>query len=546
MLALERLLLTFLIAAAAMGQNRAPALRAGPQVATFRSTVDDSNQPYAIYVPRSLEPGASYPLVVSLHSEESNHRLNLRQIFGVPARFGESDTEDMRFFPMVRDPGYIVASPLARGSMGYQGIAEKDVYDMIADVKNRLPVDGDRIYLTGISMGGGGALWLALTRPDVWAAVAPLCPMVMPGTEKFAANGLDLPMRIFQGDQDPVTPVAGSRAWQRRLLDLGSPVDYIEYPGMRHNVWDFAYKDGAIFEWFGQHRRARVPERVRFASDSYRYNSAYWTRLDAITPGTVATIDAQRAGQAEVQVRTANLDGFSLTLDRPASLVTIDGTAVRVKPATLLSFVKASAGWKAGRALLSGKRPGLEGPIAEAVSGRQIYVYGTTGAATAEDLAARRRIAETGAQWSSYRAHLTFTPAVKADTAVTEADLDAADVILFGTASTNSLIERFAPQLPLALSPAAADYGLVFIAPAGKHYALISSGLPWWTGADDVARGGYELAPAPYRLLSTFGDYLLFKGSLANVVAEGRFDRNWKVPPEALAKMLATGTVSTR
>ena len=81
-------------------------------------------------------------------------------------------------------------------------------------------------------------------------------------------------------------------------------MDYIEYPGMRHNVWDFAYKDGAIFEWFGQHRRARAPERVRFASDSYRYNSAYWTRLDAITPGTVATIDAKRAGQAEVQVKT--------------------------------------------------------------------------------------------------------------------------------------------------------------------------------------------------------------------------------------------------
>ena len=57
----------------------------------------------------------------------------------------------------------------------------------------------------------------------------------------------------------------------------------------------------------------------------------------------------------------------------------------------------------------------------------------------------------------------------------------------------------------------------------------MSSGLPWWTGADEANRGGPPLAPPQYRLLSTFGDFIFFKGSLANVVAEGRFDRNWKV-----------------
>jgi hypothetical protein len=74
----------------------------------------------------------------------------------------------------------------------------------------------------------------------------------------------------------------------------------------------------------------------------------------------------------------------------------------------------------------------------------------------------------------------------------------------------------------------------------------VSSGLPWWTGADDVNRGGYRFAPGQYRLLSTFGDYILFKGSLANVLAEGRFDRNGKVPPDAAAKLEAAGTVTLR
>jgi hypothetical protein len=139
-----------------------------------------------------------------------------------------------------------------------------------------------------------------------------------------------------------------------------------------------------------------------------------------------------------------------------------------------------------------------------------------------------------------------FEPPVKADSEVTAGDLAASDAVLFGTAATNGLLARMASTLPLALDPGAADYGLLFIAPVGKHYALVSSGLPWWTGADEADRGCYRFGSEPLALLATFGDYILFKGSLANVVVEGRFDRNWKVPPEAAARMSATGTVTIR
>jgi hypothetical protein len=74
----------------------------------------------------------------------------------------------------------------------------------------------------------------------------------------------------------------------------------------------------------------------------------------------------------------------------------------------------------------------------------------------------------------------------------------------------------------------------------------VSSGLPWWTGAEEANRGGYAWAPATYRLLSTFGDYILFKGSLANVLAEGRFDRSGKVPAAVAEKLRAAGTVTIR
>ncbi len=523
-----------------------PGLRPGAQLAWFQSDVDDSRQPYAIYVPKSFDPGKRYPLVISLHVEDGNHRLDLRRVFGVISRLGESDTEDMRYFPPVPDVGFIVVSPLARGTMGYQGIAEKDVYDILADVEQRLPVDPDRVYLTGISMGGAGALWLALSRPDVWAAVAAVCPAALPDAARFAPNALNLPIRLFHGDQDPINPVESSRAWQRRFLETGVPAEYIEYPGVRHNAWDVAYRNGAIFDWFTKFRRNRYPERVRFVTQSYRYSTAYWVRIDGLTPGTLASIDAEWTGNTVLKVETQNLDGFTVTLAQIPSVpinVTVDGAALRVKPAAALSFTKATGGWRLGGYRPDGKCAGAEGPIAEAVSSRHIYVYGTIGA-TAEELEARRKVAETAAAWSTPRFRLALSLPVKADTAVTAADLDSANLVLFGTSQTNSLIARFAPRLPLALAPGAADYGLLFIAPLGNHYALVSSGLTWWTGAEEANRRGDPWAPPRYRLLSTFGDYILFKGSLAHVVAEGRFDRNWRVPADASAKMLATGTVT--
>jgi predicted peptidase len=118
--------------------------------------------------------------------------------------------------PALRDAGFLVACPFARGTMGYQGIAEQDVYGVLADVKRRYPVDDDRIYLTGASMGGGGALWLGLTRPDLWAAVVPVCPDPFPGTSELAPNALNLPMRFAHGELDPLVPVEVSRQWQRR------------------------------------------------------------------------------------------------------------------------------------------------------------------------------------------------------------------------------------------------------------------------------------------------------------------------------------------
>lgn len=379
-------------------------------------------------------------------------------------------------------------------------------------------------------MGGGGALWLGLTRPDLWAAVAPLCADVFPGTVELAPNALNLPVRLFHGDLDPAVGVESSRQWQRLLLTLQSPVEYIEYPGVRHNVWDFAYKDGAIFDWFDKYRRNSNPDRVRLVARDLRYAAAYWVRIDALAPGVLASVDAVRLNGG-VRVQTQDVDAFTLLTN--ARTVTIDDAAVRLRPAAALSFIRTPRGWRQGPPPAAA----LQGPIVNAVNARHIYVYG---AADPEG----RRSAETAAAWSSNRSVLNLKLPVKSDREITDDDLASANLVLFGTPSNNRLIARFAPQSPVSLNPGAADYGLLFILPIGTHYVLVSSGLPWWTGAEEANRGGYRLAPAIYRLLSTFGDYIVFKGSLANVLAEGRFDRAGKIPPDVAEKLRATGTVT--
>ena len=84
------------------------------------------------------------------------------------------------------------------------------------------------------------------------------------------------------------------------------------------------------------------------------------------------------------------------------------------------------------------------------------------------------------------------------------------------------------------------------VAPAGGRYLVVSSGLPWWTGAEQANRGGYRFAPDQYRLLSTFGDFVVFKGGLRNIAVEGRFDGNWRLPQGVQDALRATGVVSTR
>jgi len=545
--------------------TEAQRLKSGPQDLSFFSSVDDADQPYSVYIPENFDEQKAYPLVVFLHGAWSNHRLGMRRLFGVGNSQGydfikpgnvpyETDVEASRYWPPFRPVDYIAAAPLARGTAGYQGVPEQDVYDMIDDLKSRFMIDEDRIYLTGLSMGGGGTLWLGLTRPDIWAAIAPVCPAPPQGTIEFAGNASNLPVHLFIGDKDFLYKTAAE--WKAKLETSAQRLDYVEYPGVGHNSWEWAYKDGFIFDWFSQFKRDLFPEKVSFTTKWFKYNKAYWVTLDDLIPGETASIEAKFTGPNILTVVSTGVQAFTLSLDGHPQFsagkklsVTVNGKSFSVRSADAVSFMLKGASWVNTRFTpgLTSKQKGAEGPLYAAVTGSHIYVYGTADNPPADVLAARRTQAMAAADWSGMGGRISVFPRVVSDKDVRSSDYVRSNLILFGTRETNAIIEKFADNLPMHLDPKAENYGLVYIFPMNRHYILVNSGLPWWTPPKKQAgQGGYAFSGTKVEALKSMGDYLLFRESPDDVLAQGSFDSNWVLPAGAIQTIKATGVVATR
>lgn len=540
------------LATAAFNQE----LPAGPQVLTFFSDVDDTEQPYGLYLPENYDANKKYPLVVMLHGAGSNHRLALRRVFGKSNLENENDVEASSYFPEWPAVEYIVISPYARGTAGYQGVPEKDVYDALEDAKKRFSVDEDRVYLTGLSMGGGGTLWLGLTRPDVWAAIAPVCPAPPKGAELLAKNASNLPVHLFHGDADPVVPVKISRDFVEAFENTGTKVAYAEYPGVQHDSWVQAYDNGFVFDWFKDFRRNLFPDEVNFATRNYKYNKAYWVEISALTPGTLASLTAKFTQTNKISVETENLDAFTLHLDghpqfdsskKPA--VTIDGKKIKADANTTLSFYKTKNKWTAGAPQTASgtKQKGAEGPISEAFASRHVYVYGTLDNPSQEVLAERIKLANEAANWSVYRGpflrrYMVF-PRVVSDKELRQSDLENANLILLGTRETNAVIAENGEVLPLHLKGGTDQYGLFYVYPLNGKYVAVSSGIPWWKKA---TTSGFNFLPANLAGLAEFKNFILFENAVDNKISEGFFTNQWNVPDAEAEKLKASGVISVK
>lgn len=522
--------------------------KSGPQVVSFHSTVDDTEQPYGLYLPPKYTPKKKYPLVVMLHGAGSNHRLSLRRVFGESNRPGENDVEASLYFPEWKDVDMIVISPYARGTMGYQGIAEKDVWDAVADVKKRFSIDEDRTYLTGLSMGGGGTLWIGLTRSDFWAAIAPVCPAPPPGTDIYFPNAANVPVHLFQGDADPVVRVEGTRKIVEAIKQTGTTLAYDEYPNVQHDSWVNAYQNGSIFEWFKPFTRNRFPSKVVLTTNQLRYNKTYWIEATRFTVGDTAQLIAQFTAKNQLDVQSKKVTGFTLSLkghpqfisSKPVS-IQLNGQNVLGKPTELgqLHFsVNKEGVWvnEPIKQAENDKKPYLEGPMIDAFSDRHIYVYGTADNPTPKEVERRRKEALEAAEWSFHRGdflgRVMVFPRLMADKEIRPNDIERSNLILFGTTQTNQVIGQLTPNHPLQLKEnQVQNYSLTYIYPNKDRYVLVNSGIAWWKTAGQDPNGllARLSVPGPAGKLRGKGDFLLFEKDNTNHIWSGQFNEHWQI-----------------
>ena len=113
-------------------------------------------------------------------------------------------------------------------------------------------VDPDRVYVTGLSMGGYGTWYAAGMPRSRFAAAAPVCGG---GDPAWAKRYVGLPVWVFHGDQDDAVPVGRSREMVEAIRAAGGAVKYTEYPSVAHDSWTRTYADDTFHDWLFAQRR---------------------------------------------------------------------------------------------------------------------------------------------------------------------------------------------------------------------------------------------------------------------------------------------------
>lgn len=216
---------------------------------TFMSSLDDTEQPFALWVPKTYSRRKAYPLVVVLHGSDADHRMIPEQCWEIHERgFSEE---------------VILLSPFGRGDIDYAGPGEADIWEAMNWVKANYRIDARRQYLTGLSLGGYAAWQLACAFPEQWAAIAPVCGG---GDVKAVTAMKSVPVWCVHGERDDVVPVENARRMVDAIKLAGGKVRYDELRGWGHNSWDWLYdadrKKDSLVEWFLTHRKSKTPEPV--------------------------------------------------------------------------------------------------------------------------------------------------------------------------------------------------------------------------------------------------------------------------------------------
>jgi len=219
-------------------------------------TLNGENYAYAVYVPPEYTPDRPWPVILYLHGSGERGSDGL---FQTEIGLGRAIRRNRARFPAV------VVMPQCRKEQSWVGPMGELALRCLEQSSREYALDPQRIYLTGLSLGGQGTWHLAAMLPDRFAAVVPVCGFAEWGeptglAQKLAEHLTKVPIWCFHGDADPAVPVEKSRELVEAVRKRGGNVKYTEYPGAKHNVWDKAYGDADLWKWVFAKKLAAPPQ----------------------------------------------------------------------------------------------------------------------------------------------------------------------------------------------------------------------------------------------------------------------------------------------
>lgn len=212
----------------------------GLQAKSFDKSIQkDVSLNYWLYLPAEYgKAEKKWPLMMFLHGiGERGSDLNRVNANGIAKLVAEG-----KEFP------FILISPQCPGDVFWTDITD-ELIGLVDDVAENYDVDTNRLYVTGLSLGGFGTWRLIETYPDKFAAAAPICGV---GNDMIAFHRLKtLPIWVFHGAKDNVVPVEQSQRMVDAIKRAGNTsIKFTVYPEAWHDSWTDAYNDPELYEWF--------------------------------------------------------------------------------------------------------------------------------------------------------------------------------------------------------------------------------------------------------------------------------------------------------
>jgi predicted peptidase len=226
----------------------------------FRS--GDNVLPYRLMSPGNPKPGQKYPLVIFLHGAgERGNDNNVQLVHGVK-EFANAQARE-------KFPCFLIAPQCPTGKRWVEVDWSAKQHDMppkpseplnwllalLEQMKKEKPIDTDRIYVTGLSMGGYGTWDLLSRHAEMFAAAVPVCGG---GDDAKASVMKGVPIWVFHGAKDTAVIPERSRNMVAAVKKAEGNIKYTEYPEVGHDSWNKAYADPELLPWmFGQKLKSR-------------------------------------------------------------------------------------------------------------------------------------------------------------------------------------------------------------------------------------------------------------------------------------------------